>query len=40
VRVDAALEPGLSRGLPGMLLGSAALHCVAHGQCPVAVVHS
>jgi nucleotide-binding universal stress UspA family protein len=25
--------------LPGMLLGSVALHCVVHGQCPVMVVH-
>jgi nucleotide-binding universal stress UspA family protein len=25
--------------LPGMLLGSVALHCVAHAQCPVMVVH-
>lgn len=30
-----------SRGgrLPGMLLGSVALHCVVHAQCPVMVVH-
>ncbi|NIH69190.1 universal stress protein [Modestobacter marinus] len=26
-------------GLPGMLLGSAALHCVVHARCPVMVVH-
>ncbi|TFV71019.1 universal stress protein [Blastococcus sp. CT_GayMR19] len=25
--------------LPGMLLGSVALHCVVHAQCPVMVVH-
>jgi nucleotide-binding universal stress UspA family protein len=25
--------------LPGMLLGSVALHCVVHAQCPVLVVH-
>lgn len=25
--------------LPGMLLGSVALHCVVHAQCPVKVVH-
>jgi nucleotide-binding universal stress UspA family protein len=24
--------------LPGMLLGSVALHCVVHGRCPVMVV--
>jgi nucleotide-binding universal stress UspA family protein len=29
-----------SRGrLPGMLLGSVALHCVVHAACPVMVVH-
>ena len=27
------------RRLPGMLLGSVALHCVVHGRCPVMVVH-
>ena len=25
--------------LPGMLLGSVALHCVVHATCPVMVVH-
>jgi nucleotide-binding universal stress UspA family protein len=25
--------------LPGMLLGSVALHCVVHAACPVMVVH-
>ena len=27
-------------GAPGMLLGSVALYCVVHAQCPVMVVHS
>jgi nucleotide-binding universal stress UspA family protein len=35
----ALLVVGSRSRLPGMLLGSVAMHCVVHAACPVMVVH-